>query len=209
MSIVLEQPIIEPEAQVSDRGDREGGPWVAVAASEPWFLLGRLDRREYRVVRADRLAASIGPDVYAWWLYPDEAFDNKHAAALALVDILNPAGGRQTPIHSMLVLEQELGATLARLQPTQRAAMAAAIDFFVDQILLLFAETSTFESWQAVDRAEGKPWAKEEFDDGIELLKTLQAFLEGKGDTSIIIIGAEPGANPGGDCYERRCNLQR
>src|SRR6266545_4913260 len=145
MSIVLEQPIIEPEAQVSDRGDREGGPWVAVAAIEPWFLLGRLDRREYRVVRADRLAASIGPDVYAWWLYPDEAFDSKHAAALALVDILDPAGRRQKPIHTMLVLEQELGATLARLQPTQRAAMAAAIGFFVDRILLPFAETSTIE----------------------------------------------------------------
>ena len=203
MSIVLEQPIIEPEAQVSDRGDREGGPWVAVAASEPWFLLGRLDRREFRVVRADRLSASIGPDVHAWWLYPDEAFDSKQAAALALVDILDPAGQRQKPIHTMLVLEQELGATLARLQPTQRAAMAAAMGFFVDRILLPFAETSSFERWQAVARNKGKPLAKEEFDDGIELLKTLQALLEGKGDTSIIIIGAEPGANPGGDCGDR------
>jgi hypothetical protein len=127
MSMVLEQPMIEPETQIDDVGDREGGPHIAVAAIEPWFLLGRLDRREYRVVRADRLAASIGPHVYAWWLYPDEAFDSKHAAALALVDILDPAGRRQQPIHTMLVLEQELGAAFARLQPTQRAAMAASI----------------------------------------------------------------------------------
>jgi len=203
MSMVLEQPMIEPETQVGDRGDHEGGPWVAVAAIEPWFLLGRLDRREYRVVRADRLAASIGPDVHAWWLYPDEAFDSKQAAALALVDILDPAGGRRKPIHPMLVLEQELGATLARLQPTQRAAMAAAIGFFVNRILLPFAETSSFERWQAVNRNEGKPWIGEDFDDGIELLKTLQALLEGKGDRSIIIIGAEPGAHPGGDCGDR------
>lgn len=203
MSIVLEQHMIEPETQVDDMGEREGGPWVAVAAIEPWFLLGRLDRREYRVVRADRLAASIGPDVYAWWLYSDEAFDNKHAAALALVDLLDPAGRRQRPIHTMLVLEQELGAALARLQPTQRAAMAAAIGFFIDRLLLPFAETSSFERWQAVDQNEGKPWTKEDFDNGIELLKTLQALLEGKGDTSIIIIGAEPGANPGGDCGDR------
>jgi hypothetical protein len=195
--------MIEPETQIDDVGDHAGGPLVAVAAIEPWFLLGRLDRREYRVVRADRLSASIGPDVYAWWLYPDEAFDNKHAAALALVDLLDPAGRRQTPIHPMLVLEQELGGALARLQPTQRAAMAAAIGFFVERILLPFAETSSFASWQAVDRAEGKPWAKEDFDDGIALLKTLQALLEGKGDTSIIIIGAEPGAHPGGDCGDR------
>jgi hypothetical protein len=195
--------MIAPETQVGDRGDRAGGPHIAVAAAEPWFLLGRLDRREYRVVRADRLAASIGPDVYAWWLYPDEAFDSKHAAALALVDILDPAGRRQKLIHTMLVLEQELGAALTRLQPTQRAAMTAAIGFFVDQILLPFAETTSFASWQAVDRAEGKPWTKEDFDDGIELLKTLQALLEGKSDASIIIIGAEPGAHPGGDCGDR------
>jgi hypothetical protein len=101
------------------------------------------------------------------------------------------------------VLEQELGAALARLQPTQRAAMAAAIGFFVDRILLPFAETTSFDSWQAVDRNEEKPWTKADFDDGIELLKTLQALLEGKRDTSIIIIGAEPGANPGGDCGDR------
>jgi len=44
---------------------------------------------------------------------------------------------------------------------------------------------------------------KEDFDEGIELLKTLQALLEGKGDTSIIIIGAEPGSNSGGDCGNR------
>ncbi len=141
--------------------------------------------------------------MYAWWLYPDEAFDSKHAAALALVDILDPAGRRQKPIHTMLVLEQELGAALARLQPTQRAAMATAIGFFIDRILLPFAETSSFELWQAVDRNDGKPWAKADFDHGIELLRTLQALLEGKGDTSIIIIGAELGANPGGDCGDR------
>lgn len=203
MSIVLEQPRIEPETQVDHVDDREGGPWVAVATIEPWFLLGRLDRREYRVVRADRLAASIGPDFPEWWLYADEAFDSKHAAALALVDILDPAGRRRKPIRPMLVLEQELGAVLAQLQPTQRAAMAAAIDFMVDRILLPFAETTSFDSWQAVDRDEGKPWSGEDFDHGIELLRTLQALLEGNSDTSIIIIGAEPGAHPGGDCGNR------
>lgn len=203
MSIVVEQPMTEPETQVDDVDDRAGGPWVAVAAAEPWFLLGRLDRREYRVVRADRLAASIGTDVQAWWLYADEAFDSKHAAALALVDILDPAGRRQKPIRLILVLEQELGAALAQLQPTQRAAMAAAIGFMVDRILLPFAETTSFDSWQAVDRDEGKPWRGEDFDHGIELLRTLQALLEGNSDTSIIIIGAEPGAHSGGDCGDR------
>src|SRR5260221_10769556 len=122
MGSVLKRHMVEPETQVDDGGDREGGPHIAVAAIAPWFLLGRRDRREYRVVRTDRLAASIGTDVYAWWLYPDEAFDSKQAAALALVDVLDPAGRRQKPIHTLLVLEQELGAALARLQPTQRAA---------------------------------------------------------------------------------------
>lgn len=203
MSIVLEQPRIEPETQVDHVDDREGGPWVAVATIEPWFLLGRLDRREYRVVRADRLAASIGPDFPEWWLYADEAFDSKYAAALALVDILGPAGRRQKPIRPILVLEQELGAALAQVQPTQRAAMAAAIGFMVDRILLPFAETTSFDSWQAVDRDEGKPWGGEDFDHGIALLRTLQALLEGNSDTSIIIIGSEPGAHSGSDCGDR------
>jgi hypothetical protein len=203
VSIGLEQQVAGPETQVDYAGDREGGPRVAVAATEPWFLIGRLDGREFRVVRADRLAVIIGPDYREWWLYSDEAFDSKLSAALALTDILDPAGRRQKPRASLLVLEHDLGAALARLQPTQREAMAAAIHFMIDRILLPFAETTSFDSWQAVDRTEGKPWTGEDFDDGIELLKTLQALLEAKRDTSIIIINTEPGANPGCDCGDR------
>lgn len=117
--------------------------------------------------------------------------------------ILDPAGRRQKPIHTMLVLEQELGAALARLQPTQRAAMAATIDFIVDRVLLPFAETTSFDSWQANDRAEGQPWTGEDFDDGIDLLQTLQALLEGKSDTPILIGTPAPGADPGGACGDR------
>ncbi len=203
MSIGLEQQVAGPETQVDYAGDREGGLRVAVAATEPWFLLGRLDGREFRVVRADRLAAIIGPDYREWWLYSDEAFDSKLSAALALTDILDPAGRRQKPRASLLVLEHDLGAALARLQPTQREAMAATIDFTIDRILLPFAETTSFDSWRATDRDEGKPWTGEDFDYGIDLLRTLQALLEVKSDTPIIIIGSQLGAYPGGDCGGR------
>jgi len=203
MSIVLEHHSIEPETQVDDVDDREGGSWVAVAATEPWFLLGRLDRREYRVVRADRLAASIGPDVHAWWLYPDEAFDSKQAAALALVDLLDPAGWRQKPRTGLLVLEQDLGAALARLHPTQREAFAQAIAFMLERILSPFEDSSQYEQFRATDEDGGQGWSNEQYNDYHDLLRQLQALLEGKHDTPIIISATGSGANPGGDCGDR------
>jgi hypothetical protein len=53
-----------------------------------------------------------------------------------------------------------------------------------------------------MNRKEEKSWIGEDFDDGIDVMQTLHALLEGKRDTPIII-GAEPGANPDSDCDDR------
>jgi len=104
VSIGLEQQVAGPETQVDYAGDREGGPRVAVAATEPWFLIGRLDGREFRVVRADRLAAIIGPDYREWWLYSDEAFDSKLSAALARAHREN-RGKTMTEVEAVAFVE--------------------------------------------------------------------------------------------------------
>jgi len=198
---VLERVVGEPATQVDFSDGREHAPLVAVGVTEPWFILGRHDRCEYRLVSASRLKENLGRDYDAWWLYPDEAFDSQQEAALALADILDPAGWRQKPRRNVLILDRDVGELIARLDSGQREAMATAIDFVVDKILIPFGETTSFDSWQQADREAGQPWTAVDYDDAIRLLQTLQALMEG--NNAPIIIGSQTGADVGDDSGDR------
>jgi hypothetical protein len=165
---------------------------------EVWLVLGRLDGAEYRIVRAERLIAAIGREYRSWWLYP-AAFESRQLAAAALAEILDPQSPMEAPALAAIMVEEAVAVVIARMQPDQQESCAAAIAFLVDKILLPFAETTSYDAFQAVDAEEGKPWSGEDFDFAIDLLQTLQELLEVRDGQQVILIGCEPGADSGGD----------
>jgi len=202
--------VLEEEREVGaalaldERKQGDGGPPVAVEVADVWFVLGRMDESEYRTARADRLIATIGPEYRAWWLYPG-AFDSQLAAAQALVEILDPNGAAQPPPLNAILVEEDTALMMARMQPSQRDAFTSTIAFFIDRILLPFVDTSSFYQYQEVDREQGQVWTGRDFNNGIDLLRTMQELLEVKDGQQVIPIGrdTEIGADAGGDCGDR------
>ena len=177
-------------------------PLVAVEVAEIWFVLGRFDEDEYRVLRTDRLIRAIGADYRSWWLYP-AAFESQQLAADALAEILDPAMTMEPPKLPVIMVEMDAALVLARLQPDQRDAFASAIAFVTDRLLLPFADTDHFTRYQEADREAGQPWSGADFDYAIALLRSMQDLLEVRDGQQIILVGREPREDPGGDSGAR------
>ena len=202
--------VLEEEREVGaalaldERKQGTGRPPVEVEVADVWFVLGRMDESEYRTARADRLIATIGPEYRAWWLYPG-AFDSQLAAAQALVEILDPNEAAQPPPLNAILVEEDTALLLARLQPEQRDAFAAALDFLITRILMPFADTASFERYQESDREHGITWTGRDFDYAIDLLRTMQELLEVRDGQQVVLIGRvpEPGTDADRDSGDR------
>jgi len=105
-TIELERTAGEPIAvEVEFRGAGTNTPAVAVDLGQVWFICGRTDYSEIRIVRADRLAESIGIDLAPeYWLYQGEAFDTLPQAAVALPEVLDPDSWRNKPVGGHAIM---------------------------------------------------------------------------------------------------------
>ncbi len=168
-------------------------------------MVGRQDYSEVRIVRADRLAESIGQDLAEeFWMFQGEAFDSLPLAAVALPEVLDPASWRNRPRSGQTVMldaelrvladefeavlgREQIVLTIVRRPPLprlgQRAQYAAALKFMVDRILAPLGERATYQTFKAVDAELDDPWTDDDYHDALQLLEQLQQRLEGSDAT--------------------------
>ncbi len=165
-------------------------------------MVGRQDYSEVRIVRADRLAESIGQDLAEeFWMFQGEAFDSLPLAAVALPEVLDPASWRNRPRSGQTVMldaelrvladefeavlgREQIVLTIVRRPPLprlgQRAQYAAALKFMLEHILGPFGDTSSYAAFQQADGEQGQGWTDGDFNAAFDVLHQLQQELEAR-----------------------------
>jgi len=187
--------------EVEYHGTTGGAPATAVELGQVWFVVGRQDYSEVRIVRADRLAETIGLDLAEeFWMFQGEAFDSLPLAAVALPEVLDPASWRNRPRSGQTVmLDAELRALAAEFEAVlgreqivltivrrphplprlgQLRLYAQALTFMLEKILAPFGDSSTYQQYKEVDEEEGTPWSDDDYNAAFDMLRQLQQQLE-------------------------------